>query len=253
MYSLFILGTAGSGKSTLAYSFSEWLKDQEQSCINVNLDPAVITLPYEPDIDIRDYIDYERIMAERGLGPNAALIASLREFCEEIDNFKEEIESYNVDYCIIDTPGQLELFAFRKEGEFLANNLVPFPKGIIFLIDPVFCSSPKNLIASLFLSTSVYIVFNLPTILALSKSDSLDKEKLNRIINWFEEKDRLLLDINSSLKGLSSAISFEIASAILEIINSLEFIPVSSFELTGFTELHAAITRMLGEGEIEIR
>lgn len=253
MYSLFILGTAGSGKSTFTYSFSEWLKDQDQSCINVNLDPAVITLPYEPDIDIRDYIDYERIMSERGLGPNAALIASLRKVCEDIEEIKKEIESYNVDYCIIDTPGQLEFFSFRKEGEFLANNIVSYPKGILFLIDPVFCSSIKNLVASLFLSTSVYVVFNLPIILALSKSDSLNEKELNKIINWFEERDRLLFEIDSSLKGLDSAISFGIASAIIEIINSLEFIPISSFELTGFQELHAAITRMLGEGEIEIR
>ncbi len=253
MYSLFVLGTAGSGKSTFTYSFSEWLKDQDQSCISVNLDPAVITLPYEPDIDIRDYIDYERIMAERGLGPNAALIVSLREICEDVEEIKKEIESYNVDYCIIDTPGQLELFSFRKEGEFLANNIVSYPKGILFLIDPVFCSSIKNLVASLFLSTSVYIVFNLPIILSLSKSDSLNEKELNKIINWFEERDRLLFEIDSSLKGLDSAISFGIASAIIEIINSLEFIPISSFELTGFQELHAAITRMLGEGEIEIR
>ncbi|MEM2991134.1 MAG: ATP/GTP-binding protein, partial [Halobacteria archaeon] len=85
MRTIFIVGTAGSGKSTFTASFSEWLKDNEQTVATVNLDPAAISLPYEPDIDVRDIVDYERIMATRGLGPNAALIASVREVAKNIE------------------------------------------------------------------------------------------------------------------------------------------------------------------------
>ena len=59
MYIVFIIGTAGSGKSLLTASFSEWLRMAKQDVITVNLDPGVITLPYTPNIDIRDYFRIE--------------------------------------------------------------------------------------------------------------------------------------------------------------------------------------------------
>jgi GTPase SAR1 family protein len=46
---IFLIGTASSGKSTLTSALADWLKENEQSVATVNLDPAVISLPYEPD------------------------------------------------------------------------------------------------------------------------------------------------------------------------------------------------------------
>jgi GTPase SAR1 family protein len=80
----FVVGTAGSGKSSLTGVFSEWLRDHEQMTATVNLDPAAIALPYEPDLDVREYVDYERVMATKNLGPNGALIASVREVARNI-------------------------------------------------------------------------------------------------------------------------------------------------------------------------
>ncbi|MEM3141107.1 MAG: ATP/GTP-binding protein, partial [Nitrososphaerota archaeon] len=108
MYTIFITGTAGSGKSTLTGAFSDWLRSQEQSTLIVNLDPAAISTPYEADIDIREMVDYERIMTTRKLGPNAALIASIREVVRHVEELVEEIDSHEVDYVLVDTPGQLE-------------------------------------------------------------------------------------------------------------------------------------------------
>ncbi|MEM4586098.1 MAG: ATP/GTP-binding protein, partial [Candidatus Caldarchaeum sp.] len=81
---IFVVGTAGSGKSSLTGVFSEWLRDHEQSTATVNLDPAALSLPYDPDVDVREFVDYERIMSTRNLGPNGALIASVREVARNI-------------------------------------------------------------------------------------------------------------------------------------------------------------------------
>jgi GTPase SAR1 family protein len=54
MFIVFVIGTAGSGKSYLTASFSDWLHLAKQNVITVNLDPGVLTLPYTPDVDIRD-------------------------------------------------------------------------------------------------------------------------------------------------------------------------------------------------------
>ena len=43
------------------------------SFFQVNLDPAVANLPYEPNIDIRDTVNYKEVMKQYGLGPNGGL------------------------------------------------------------------------------------------------------------------------------------------------------------------------------------
>ena len=74
MFVVFIIGTAGSGKSQLTATFGEWLKMSKQDVVTVNLDPGVSTLPYSPEVDVRDYVDVGNLMEEYGLGPNGALI-----------------------------------------------------------------------------------------------------------------------------------------------------------------------------------
>jgi GTPase SAR1 family protein len=160
----FVVGTAGSGKSSLTGVFSEWLRDHEQMNATVNLDPAAIALPYEPDLDVREYVDYERVMATKNLGPNGALIASVREVARNIDELAGGVKELKADWLLVDTPGQLELFAFRKEGRIISKKLCQGRKVLLFLMDSVFCVSPRNYAASLFLSASTALSLGLPTI-----------------------------------------------------------------------------------------
>ncbi|RJS78636.1 GTPase, partial [Candidatus Bathyarchaeota archaeon] len=74
MFTVFFIGTAGSGKSLLTAAFSKWLKMTKQDVAVVNLDPGALTLPYSPDVDVREYIDVTNLMEEYNLGPNGALI-----------------------------------------------------------------------------------------------------------------------------------------------------------------------------------
>jgi len=61
---IFVTGTAGAGKSLLTSKLIEWYKDNNFYPISLNLDPGVISLPYEPDVDVRNYIDIGKIMSE---------------------------------------------------------------------------------------------------------------------------------------------------------------------------------------------
>ncbi|MCD6260426.1 MAG: ATP/GTP-binding protein [Thaumarchaeota archaeon] len=254
MYTVFVVGTAGSGKSTLTSSFSDWLKEQEQSTLLVNLDPAAHSLPYEPDVDVRDYVDYERIMVSRRLGPNAALIASIREVARYVEELKEDVSSFNPDFVIVDTPGQLELFAFRREGLILAENIgVEGRKTMLFILDPIFCTDVKNFVASTFLASSIYLSFGLPMIQVLNKIDAVPREDLERIQGWSESMDSLYVDLEDKLKGGLMIFSREVAQAVHDIVSSIPIIPVSSITMEGFPELHAALTRIVSEGELELR
>ncbi|MBS7660158.1 ATP/GTP-binding protein, partial [Candidatus Bathyarchaeota archaeon] len=142
MLTVFFIGTAGSGKSLLTAAFSDWLRLSKQDVSTVNLDPGVLSLPYSPDVDVRDYIDVGSIMEEYGLGPNGAMIAAADMMAEEIENIAKEVEDLRSDIVLVDTPGQMELFAFRASGPFIVNEITKGPKVIVYLFDAVFSANP---------------------------------------------------------------------------------------------------------------
>ena len=64
MKAIFVAGTAGAGKSLLTSKIHEYYTRNGAFTAILNLDPGVISLPYTPDIDIRDSIDIVSIMKQ---------------------------------------------------------------------------------------------------------------------------------------------------------------------------------------------
>ncbi len=248
-----MVGTAGSGKSSLTAAYSEWLKQNEQSVATVNLDPAAAVLPYEPDIDVREYVDYERMMLMHSLGPNAALIASIREVVREVEDLVSEINDLNVDFVLVDTPGQLELFAFRKEGRIVVKALRRFPSVLTYLLDPAASHTTRLFASSLFLATSVYLSLNLQTVIAISKLDIVPRRVLARIKRWITSQEALEVDIESRSQGMQMLITRDIAHILHDIGRTFPVVTISSKTMDGMGELHGAITRIVSEGEYELR
>ena len=245
----FIIGTAGSGKSFLASALVEKMRQEKQKVAILNLDPGVVSLPYTPDIDIRDYVTVDGVMEEYGLGPNGALIMAADLIVNEIEHLKEEIEDLNPDILIADTPGQMELFAFRASGPFLVHTLSDDPKAIIYLFDSVFSYNPLNYVSNMFLSAAVHIRFLLPQIHVLSKCDLLSEKDLNILMEWSESPEALESAIDERLKGTSRLLSRNISRAIQLLDLSFPLIPVSSKTNEGLIELNAMLERIFKGGE----
>jgi len=249
MFITFIIGTAGSGKSLLTATFSDWLKLAKQNVIAVNLDPGVLTLPYTPDIDIRDYIKIEQLMEQYELGPNGALIMAADLIAEETERLGEEIATFNPDIALIDTPGQMELFAFRASGPYIANELTKEPKALIYLFDAVFSSNPLNYVSNVFLSAAVYNRFFTPQIHVLSKSDLLPPEDMNRIVDWSANPTALEAAIEEKLTGTGRLLSRDVIHAVYRLGLKFLLIPVSAKTNEGFINLNATLERILASGE----
>lgn len=250
---VYLVGTAGSGKSSLTAAYAEWLKQNEQSVATVNLDPAAAVLPYEPDVDVREYVDYERMMLMYGLGPNAALIASIREVVKEVEELVSEISDLSVDFVLIDTPGQLELFAFRKEGRIVVKALRKFPSVLTYLLDPAASHTTRLFASSLFLATSAYLSLNLQTVVAISKLDIVPKRILKRIRRWIASQEALEVDIESRSQGMQMLITRDIAHILHDVGKTFPVVTISAKTMDGVGELHGAITRIVSEGEYELR
>ena len=167
----------------------------------------------------------------------------------EIEHLREEVEDLNPDILIADTPGQMELFAFRASGPFLVRALSDDPEAIIYLFDSVFSYNPLNYVSNMFLSAAVHIRFLLPQVHVLSKCDLLPKRDLDTLIEWSENPEALELAIDERLKGTSRLLGQNISQAIQLLDLNFPLIPVSSKTNEGLTELNAMLERIFKGGE----
>ncbi len=249
MFIIFIIGTAGSGKSLLTATFSEWLKMSKQNVAVVNLDPGALTLPYSPDVDVRNYVKVGDLMETYGLGPNGALIMAADLIADDIDDISREIEDINSDVVLVDTPGQMELFAFRSSGPYIASELTKEPKAITYLFDTAFSLNPLNYVSNLFLSAAVYNRFFVPQVYLLSKCDLLQKEDVNKIVDWSVDPEALENAIDQKLEGTRRLLSINMTRAIYELGLRFSLIPVSSKTNEGMTNFNTALERISTGGE----
>jgi GTPase SAR1 family protein len=245
---IFLAGTAGSGKSLLTASLMDWFREKSESVVTVNLDPGATSLPYEPDVDIRDKVDIQSLMASYQLGPNGALVLAADVIATKLSEVQTEIESFQPDQVIVDTPGQTELFAFRESGPYIAKNLRADSKVILFLLDSVLASSPPNFLSLALLSAAVQIRLGLAQISVLSKSD-LSREKSAEILEW----SRSPAKFEESLSKVSSGEEYVLFSNLFRGLRTISFsiglYPVSSVSREGLVPLIGEVTRISKGGE----
>jgi len=249
MVIVFIIGTAGSGKSLLTASFSEWLKMSKQNVTVVNLDPGALKLPYSPDVDVRNYVNVGDLMEKYGLGPNGALIMAADLIADEIDEISKEIEDLTSDIVLVDTSGQMELFAFRASGPYIATELTKEPKAIVYLFDTAFSLNPLNYVSNLFLSAAVYNRFLVPQVYLLSKSDLLSKDDVNKVVDWSASPQALENAIEQKLTGTKRLLSRNMMRAIYQLGLRFLLIPVSAKTNDGMINFNTALERILAGGE----
>lgn len=248
MKAIFVAGTAGSGKSLLTSKIHEYYTRNGAFTAILNLDPGVISLPYTPDIDIRDSVDIVSIMKQYDLGPNGALMMASDLIASKLEELQEEADKINPDYLIIDTPGQVELFAYRTSGPYFVNNFMADQKSALFLYDGVLVTTAVNFVSMALLATSIRLRMGMPTINVLTKTD-LIADKISEILRW-----------TTNLKSLENAISAEadgetyvLVTNILRSLNLSGFaqglIPVSNATGEGMVNLEGSLSRILNQGE----
>jgi len=245
---VFIIGTAGSGKSLFTAAFSEWLKMSKQDVAVVNLDPGVLKLPYSPDVDIRNYVDVGNLMEKYGLGPNGALILAADLIADEIENIARDVEATNADLVLVDTPGQMELFAFRASGPYIVNELTKETKALVYLFDAVFSVNPLNYVSNMFLSAAVYNRFFQPQVHLLSKCDLLPQKETDKIVNWSANPMALESAIET-LEGEKRLFSRNMMRAISQLGLKFLLTPVSAKTNEGLNNVNVVLERILVGGE----
>jgi len=240
---------AGSGKSLLVASFSEFVRSSEQNVMTLNLDPGATALPYNPDVDVRKYVDIYDLMEKYKLGPNGALIMASDLAADHLEEIRGELEEEEPDFVLADTPGQIELFAFRESGPYFSKAIVDDSKAVLYALDAPFCRNPMNFVSNLFLAAAVYTRLRQPQVYALTKADLVSEEELERMVDWGSEIEQLEDALEETSGDERSLIARDLAMAVHGTGLIFEPIPVSAKSNVGLLELNASLTRVLTGGE----
>jgi GTPase SAR1 family protein len=212
------VGMAGSGKTTFMQRLVSHLythpdptvaepavpKTPSAAPYILNLDPAVRHVPFTPNIDIRDSVNYKEVMKQFNLGPNGGILTSLNLFSTKIDQVISLLEkrtkppepaaqpeqttvefmtntakstkspqpSPQVKHILVDTPGQIEVFVWSASGEILLSSLAStFPTVIAYVIDTPRTASTSTFMSNMLYACSILYKTKLPMILVFNKSD----------------------------------------------------------------------------------
>ncbi|MCL1979029.1 MAG: ATP/GTP-binding protein [Methanomassiliicoccaceae archaeon] len=249
MRNIYFVGTAGSGKSTMVRAFKQWLDENGIDAITLNLDPGTDKLAYDADIDIREWISLGEVMDEYSLGPNGAQVVAADLMAMNIHKLTSVLDGYKTKFVLIDTPGQLELFAFRESSNIIVNALGKERSMIAYLSDPMLCRRPNGFVSSMMLSALVQFRLQLPMINLLSKIDTLAEEETERMMDWFENPDALYGDFLDEDSDPQTVVGMELFKALENTGVFGGIRGVSAEEEIGLEEIYAAAQLSFFGGE----
>jgi GTPase SAR1 family protein len=207
-------------------------------------------LPYEPDVDVRDFIDIYSIMENYNLGPNGSLILANDLISTKLNEIQQQVEELNPDYIIIDTPGQIELFAFRSSGPYIVSNFFSDNKINLFTIDGTLAQSPINYVSLMFLSQSVKLRLNIPQINVLTKRDKII-DNLKEVLEWPTSIASLQNSLNKEKNFEESLLSKDLIKTLFKSGHISNPIAISNTTMNGMINLSAALSRIFTYGEEE--
>jgi GTPase SAR1 family protein len=234
------IGMAGSGKTTFMQRLVSHLythsdptspepsvsKPAPPPPYILNLDPAVHHVPFTPNIDIRDSVNYKEVMKQFNLGPNGGILTSLNLFSTKIDQVIGLLEKrtappepvpapeqstvefmtgqskapaapqqQQVKHILVDTPGQIEVFVWSASGEILLSSLAStFPTVIAYIIDTPRTTSTSTFMSNMLYACSILYKTKLPMILVFNKTDVQDVDFAKKWMTDFEEFQNALKD-----------------------------------------------------------
>jgi GPN-loop GTPase len=246
---IYFTGTAGAGKTSLVTAFRSWLTTAGYSASVVNLDPGSESSSLEPDVDIREWVKLAEVMQEYDLGPNGAQVAAADLVALKIFEVKQALSEINSDYVLVDTPGQIELFAFRESSRAILEALSGDRSMVAFLFDPALAKNPSGFVSLLMLSATVEFRFRLPTFNLLTKADLLTSAQLEEVLRWGEDPEALIEAVERDRPTPDVQLSSGVFRAIEAMGPLMTLLPTSSRDLSGLEPLYRHVQQLFQGGQ----
>ena len=237
-----VIGMAGSGKTSLMQRVNAYRHAMDKPPYIVNLDPAVTTLPYDANIDIRDTVNYKEVMKEYNLGPNGGILTASNLFATRFDQVVTLCEKRRdeLDYIFVDTPGQIEIFTWSASGAIVTESFASaFPTCVLYVVDTPRAQNPQGFMSNMLQAVSILYKTRLPLIVVFNKIDVVRHEEM---MGWMEdfEKFHEAVDENPTF---ASDLSRSLSLVLDAFYKGLRVAGVSAMTGEGMEELFEVISR----------
>lgn len=242
---------AGSGKTTFLQRLNSHMHQNSTPSYIINLDPAVLDLPYSPNVDIRDTVNYKNVMKQYSLGPNGGILTSLNLFATRFDQVVQLCERPRdppLQYIVADTPGQIEIFTWSASGAIITEAFAStFPTMIAYVMDTPRCASPQSFMTNMLQACSILYKTKLPLLLVFNKVDVARHEFA---VEWMTEFDAFsaALDADGSY---SASLSRSLSLVLEEFYENLEAVGVSAVTGEGIQDFFTAVEKCRKEYDDE--
>lgn len=243
-----VIGMAGSGKTTFMQRISSYLGEKGKRSYLVNLDPAVTNVPFESNVDIRDTVNYKKVMEEYQLGPNGGIVTALNLFTTRFDQLMDLMEkrSKELDYILIDTPGQIEIFSWSASGSIITEALASsYPTVVLYIIDTPRSASPATFMSNMLYACSILYRTQLPFVMVFNKTDVVSSEMA---LTWMKDFDAFQAALEQDTSYMTSLIH-SMCLVLEEFYNNLRSVGVSSLTGEGMTPLFERVSEAAQEYE----
>ena len=281
------IGMAGSGKTTFMQRINAHLHQRHTQSPStsappyvLNLDPAVRSVPFESNIDIRDSVNYKEVMKQYNLGPNGGILTSLNLFATKVDQIlgilekrclpsqpgQQEQSSTTTEetqrpqHILLDTPGQIEVFVWSASGSILLSSLAStFPTVLAYVIDtPRTTANTSTFMSNMLYAISILYKTKLPMILVFNKTDVKDESEAVEWMRDFEAFQAALRKEEESESGeggggYMGSLLNSMSLVLEEFYNALSVVGVSSMTGDGVDDFFAAVEEKRQEFERDYR
>ncbi|KAJ6324703.1 hypothetical protein OIU76_011905 [Salix suchowensis] len=237
---IIVVGMAGSGKTTFLHRLVCHTQASRIRGYVINLDPAVMSLPYGANIDIRDTIKYKEVMKQFNLGPNGGILTSLNLFATKFDEVIQVIENRadQLDYVLVDTPGQIEIFTWSASGAIITEAFAStFPTVVAYVVDTPRSSSPVTFMSNMLYACSILYKTRLPLVLAFNKTDVAQHQFA---LEWMEDFEAFQAAMRSD-DSYMSTFSQSLSLVLDEFYKNLRSVGVSAVSGAGMDAFFEAI------------
>jgi len=246
------IGMAGSGKTSFIQRVNSYIHSNGKAGYLLNLDPAVSQVLFGANIDIRDTVNYKQVMKEYNLGPNGGILTSLNLFTTKFDQVLDFIDkrSKEVDYILLDTPGQIEIFTWSASGAIITDTLAAsYPTVIAYIIDTPRSTSPATFMSNMLYACSIMYKTKLPFIIVFNKTDVVSHKFAVEWMTDYESFQNALQDNTTYMGSLINSMCLMLE----EFYNSLKVTGVSAVTGEGMDEFFETIKDSVNEYETEYK